>query len=157
MSVTEANLAAYIRTSPLVHKLDDQIAHNARLPIKLETLAFPEQENAKFFGTADIAELDSLLDDNQEAVIRMASYSHTEDRILRGEAITSLFHLLGGQLGEKTLSELNWLRRLHTLTSHGIQSHSNAYREISKNLALQLPFRFEMGAACFGLVSSSPE
>jgi hypothetical protein len=25
------------------------------------------------------------------------------------------------------------------------------------NLALQLHFRFEMGAACFGLVSSSPE
>ena len=111
VSVTQANLAAYIRTSPLVHKLDDQIAHNARLQVNLETMAFPEQENAKFFGIADIAELDSLLDDNQGAVIRMAGYSHTEDQILRGESITALFHLVGGQLGEKKLSELNWLRR----------------------------------------------
>jgi hypothetical protein len=137
--VTEANLAAYIRSSPLVRKIDDQIAANGRLPIDPNnTIAFPEVENAELFGVSDVAELDSLLAENQEAVLRLSSYTHTENRVLRGAAVNALFHFLGAQLGEEKLSQLNKLRRLHDITPHGMQTLLNAYREFGRNHTIKV-------------------
>jgi hypothetical protein len=98
--VTESNLSAYMRSSDLVHRLDE-IAHDARLPIQSDqSVAFPGVENATLFGLPDIATLDQLLEENQEAVVRMSQYSFTDQHILRGHSILYLFDVLGAQLGE---------------------------------------------------------
>jgi hypothetical protein len=133
--VTELNLAAYIRSSPLVQMLDDQIAQIERLPIKQdETTAFPEQENAKLFGISNIAKLDRLLEENREAVTRMSSYGNTgADHIPRGASIMCLFDVLGAQLGEKSFRDLNKLRRFSRLIDDGVKIRLEAYREFSKN------------------------
>jgi hypothetical protein len=133
--VTESNLEAYIRSSPLVRKLDDQIAQNEQLPIKPDkTMALPEQESAQFFGVTDIATVDMLLEENQEAVLRISSYSFTDNEyILRGASVGRLFDILGIQLGEDSLRKLNMLWQLKHITEHGMQNRLSAYKEFTKN------------------------
>jgi hypothetical protein len=131
---TESNLSAYIRSSTLVQRLDDEIARNEKLQIKPdETTAILEQENARFFGITDVARIDELLEENQEAVLRIASYSFREDHISRGASIACLFDVLGAQLGEDRLRELNMLRQWQHITDSGIQNRINAYSEFIKN------------------------
>jgi hypothetical protein len=135
----ESNLAAYIRSSPVVQRLDDEIARNEKLSIKSdETTAMLEQENARFFGITDIARLDALLEENQEAVLHISSYSFTENYILRGASIACLFDVLGAQLGEDRLRELNMLRQWQHITDSGIQNRINAYSEFRKNRKIRV-------------------
>jgi hypothetical protein len=61
VSIIESNLNAYIRSSPLVSELDNQIAKNEQAKISPDrTLALPLQEMAKFLGICDIRLLDAL-------------------------------------------------------------------------------------------------
>jgi hypothetical protein len=143
VAATEPNLAAYIRSSPLVQRLDDEIARTEKLPIKSdETTALLEQENARFFGIADVARLDTLLEENQEAALRIASYSFTDDHISRGASVACLFDMLGARLGEDRLRELNMLRQWQHITESGIENRINAYSEFSKNhkIRVRVPF-----------------
>jgi hypothetical protein len=141
ISITESNLSAYMRSSPLVQKLDERIAGDARLTIKSDqSAAFPQVENAKLFGISDIAELDKLLEENQEALVRMSHYSWPAEgtNILRGHSILYLFNVLSAQLGEEKYVQLSELRQLTLITPQGIIKEINAYKEISKNIPINV-------------------
>jgi hypothetical protein len=129
--ITESNLSAYMRSSPLVQALDESIAKDAKVPVEAEgSMAFPAAESATLLGISDIAQLDLLLSENREAVVRMSHYSWPTKHVARGECVFYLFDILGAQLGEENFEQF---RHLQTLVSGGIRNQIDAYQAITKN------------------------
>lgn len=108
--INEASLGAYMWSSPLVKRLDRQIAGIAELGIEPEhPMAFPMVEQALLLGVADLAELDHLLDDYQEEVVRLSNYSRPSKVVTKGESVWYLFNFLSAQLGREKYQEFKKL------------------------------------------------
>jgi hypothetical protein len=103
-------------------------------------IIFPDKTESEYCRWAALIAASKYLDRIEER-----DFADVESERRRSEEEETLFVDLS-EKPPQTLKRINALRKKNT-----------AYREMYNRLALQLHFRFEMGAACFRLVSSSPE
>ncbi len=104
VEIKESNISAYMRSSKLVHRLDQRIAeHSGRAIDPDGSVALSVVESAKLFGIADVDQLDRLLAENQEAAVRMSYYSWVskDSLVPRGHCVVYLFDILEHSLVSK--------------------------------------------------------
>jgi hypothetical protein len=129
LPISERNLMAYMRSDATVMRLDEAIAHTARLPLDSEgSSAWPVLEEALLFGVSTIGQLHRLLLENEDSVIRMSHYSYPTKSIARGHCLLYLFEVLGAQLGQEKFKEY---RNLLQYSGGGTDNQLASFREIS--------------------------
>jgi len=106
--IDDAALGAYMRSNRRVRRLDKRIADDADLKVDEDrtSMSWIMEEQAHFLGISDIKQLDALLDENEEAVVRLAHYSWSEQRpISVGESVWYLLEILAARLGREKYDE----------------------------------------------------
>jgi hypothetical protein len=69
-----------MRSSQRVRHLDKLLAQSADLKVDDDrlTVAWPMEEQAHLLGISDVKQLDDLLEENEEIIVRLSHYSFIE-------------------------------------------------------------------------------
>jgi hypothetical protein len=120
--INDASLGAYMRSSQRVRHLDKLLAQSADLKVDDDrlTVAWPMEEQAHLLGISDVKQLDDLLEENEEIIVRLSHYSFIEKRpVAIGECVIYLFGFLSAKLGREKYKEFAALCSLMTGSSEG--------------------------------------
>ncbi len=144
LPINEDNLTSYMRSSPLVGRVDERISKGAMVPIESEgSCAWPAEEQAHLLGISSIAELDRMLSENEEATYLMSSFSWPTKKLGRGESIIYLLDVLAAQLGIVKFIEFTHLVTLSTWGESPIKNYE-AVKIILKNNGIKHKVRMPL-------------
>ena len=104
--IDEATLNEYVRRSELVRRLDKDIADKINQTVDYQySLAYPALQSLRILGIHNLAYLDRLLDENDEAILRLSLHS-VPTRVCAGHCVLYLGQLLAASLGPTRFREL---------------------------------------------------
>jgi hypothetical protein len=116
--LNESSLSEYMRRSSLVRRVDQEIAQLLGQSVDYQnTVAFVCEEEANLLGIDNLTYLESLLDENDESVIRLSHHS-VPTRVVAGHCIIYLCQFLASRLGEQSFRE--YWRLLRTTSGDGM-------------------------------------